>query len=160
MQPFSTTPWQACSLYTNLCLDGNWFNSWFPFDSPIKFLFFVFCLLSATSEAYGGSQLGVKSELQLPAYTTATAMPDPSLVCDLHHCLRQRQILNPLRKARDQTCVLMDTSRVCYHWVTKGTPWTSLLKQLRPYMGLVTLSFQFRPFFCPAIQLKMSLSDC
>ena len=32
-------------------------------------------------------RLGVKSELQLPAYATAyaTTMPDPSLFCDLHH---------------------------------------------------------------------------
>ena len=37
-----------------------------------------------------------KSELQLPAYSTATAMPDPSHVCDLHHSSRQRRILNPL----------------------------------------------------------------
>ena len=28
-------------------------------------------------------RLGVQSELQLPAYTTATAMPDPSRVCNL-----------------------------------------------------------------------------
>ena len=28
-------------------------------------------------------RLGVESELQLPAYTTATAMPDPSNVWDL-----------------------------------------------------------------------------
>ena len=27
-------------------------------------------------------RLEVASELQLPAYTTATATPDPSLVCD------------------------------------------------------------------------------
>ena len=30
-------------------------------------------------------RIGVKSELQLPAYVTATAMLDPSCVCDLHH---------------------------------------------------------------------------
>ena len=29
-------------------------------------------------------RLGFESELQLPAYTTATAMPDPSPICDLH----------------------------------------------------------------------------
>ena len=40
-------------------------------------------------------RLGVKLELQLPAYTTATAMPDPIRVCDLHHSSRQRQILKP-----------------------------------------------------------------
>ena len=60
-------------------------------------------------------RLGVKSELWLLAYTTAIAMQDPSLVCDLHHSSRQRQILNPLSKARDQTCVLMDASRIHFH---------------------------------------------
>ena len=34
-------------------------------------------------------RLGVKSELQLPAYTTAPEMPDPSHICDLHHSSRQ-----------------------------------------------------------------------
>jgi len=57
-------------------------------------------------------RLGVQSELQLPAYTTAIAMQDPSRVCDLHYSSRQRQILYPLSEVRDQTRVLMDTSRV------------------------------------------------
>ena len=30
-------------------------------------------------------RLGVKSELQLPVYTTATAIPDPSCIWDLYH---------------------------------------------------------------------------
>ena len=30
-------------------------------------------------------QVGVQSELQLLAYTTATATQDPTHVCDLHH---------------------------------------------------------------------------
>ena len=55
-------------------------------------------------------RLGIQSELQLPAHTTAAAMPDLSHVCDLHHSLRQHQILDTLSKARDQTHVLMDTS--------------------------------------------------
>ena len=58
------------------------------------------------------SRLGVKSELLLPAYTTATATQDLSCICDLHHSSWQCQILNSLSKARDGTCVLMDTSRV------------------------------------------------
>ena len=57
-------------------------------------------------------RLGVKSELQLPAYTTATAMSDLSHVWDLYHSSWQHWILNPLSKARDQTCVLMDMSQV------------------------------------------------
>ena len=55
------------------------------------------------------SRLGVESELQLPAYTTATATPDPSHICDLCHSLWQCQILNPLRKARDRTHIHKDT---------------------------------------------------
>ena len=57
-------------------------------------------------------RLGVKLDLQPPAYTTApaTATRDPSRVCDLHHSSRQHWILNPLSEARDHTCVLVDTS--------------------------------------------------
>ena len=40
-------------------------------------------------------RLGVKSKLKLPAYTTVTAMPDPSHVYDLHHSSEQNWILNP-----------------------------------------------------------------
>ena len=58
--------------------------------------------------------LGVKSELQLLAYTTATAMPDLSGVCNLHPSSQQCQTLNPLRGIRDLIRVLMDTSRFRY----------------------------------------------
>ena len=63
--------------------------------------------LPFTSEsfvAYGDSQLGVESELQLRPYATATATLDPSFIC-----LRQCWILNPLGEARDPTFILMDT---------------------------------------------------
>ena len=53
--------------------------------------------LSATPMAYGSSQ----ARAQFPIYTRATAMPDPSLLCDLHHSLWQHQILNPPSKSRD-----------------------------------------------------------
>ena len=33
-------------------------------------------------------RLGGELELQLPAYTTATATQDPILICDLHHSSR------------------------------------------------------------------------
>ena len=65
--------------------------------------------------------LGVESELQLLAYSTATAMPDLSHICNLRHSLQQRWILNLLSKARDQTCILMDTTLVHYQWATMGT---------------------------------------
>ena len=56
--------------------------------------------------------LGVEEELQLPAYNTATATPDPSHICDLCCHLLQCQILNPLSKAKGRTQILMDTNRV------------------------------------------------
>ena len=55
-------------------------------------------------------RLGVKSELQLPAYTTATATPDLSCILNLCHSSQLHRILNQLSGARDPTCVLMDTS--------------------------------------------------
>ena len=60
-------------------------------------------------------RLGVESEPQLLAYTTATATWDLSHVCDLHHTSWQHWILNLLSEARDRTCVFMDTSQICYH---------------------------------------------
>ena len=65
---------------------------------------------------------GVELELQLPAYTTATAMQDMSLDCYLHQSSQQQQSLNPMLEARNRTCVLMDTNQVHYHWATKGIP--------------------------------------
>ena len=53
---------------------------------------------------------GVELVLQLSAYATATGTPDPSHVCDLHHSSRQRQILNPLSRARNRTHILIDTA--------------------------------------------------
>ena len=66
-------------------------------------------------------RLGVQSELQLLAYE-ATAAQDPSSICGLHYSSRQRRILNPLSKARDQTCILMDTSWIHFRCATTGTP--------------------------------------
>ena len=66
--------------------------------------------------------LGVKSELQGPAYTTAMATWDLSSIFNLHHSSQQPCILNPLREARGQTCVFMYTSWVPYCWVTMETP--------------------------------------
>ena len=53
-------------------------------------------------------RLGVEWELQLRVYARATAMWDPSRVCNLHHSSQQCQILNPPSKARDGTCILLE----------------------------------------------------
>ena len=117
-----TKEWRAPEM-SDVCASKK-DNSSFNFFLIFKFNFFL--LFRATPAAYGGSQLGAELELQLLAYVTATVMCKPSLICNLHHCSRQRQILNPLSKARDWTHNPMDTSWVCYHWATKGTPKISL----------------------------------
>ena len=53
---------------------------------------------------------GVELELQLPAYTTATATQDPSCICNLHHSLWQCWVLNPLNEAWDRTRILMNAN--------------------------------------------------
>ena len=57
-------------------------------------------------------RLGVELELQLLAYTTASATQDLSHICDLHLSLQQHQILNPLSEARDWTHILREISWV------------------------------------------------
>ena len=57
-------------------------------------------------------RLGVKLELQLLTYTTATSKQDPSRICNLHHSSQQGLLLNPLSKARYGTLIFMD-----YSWV-------------------------------------------
>ena len=57
-------------------------------------------------------RLGVESELQLLACTTATATPAVNHIFDLCHSLQQHQILNPHSKAKDGNHILMDTSQI------------------------------------------------
>ena len=80
------------------------------------FLFFIYLVFYFLGLHLGHMEvprLGIQSDLQLLAYTTATAMPDPSHVCDIYHSSQQHQILNPLSNARDRTHILMDNSWIC-----------------------------------------------
>ena len=60
-------------------------------NSEKRFLVFFVCLfvlsyfiLGLPSQHMEVPRLRVESDLQLPAYTTATATPDPSRICNLH----------------------------------------------------------------------------
>ena len=63
-----------------------------------SFLFFVLGLHPWHLEVF---RHRVKSELQVLAYTTASAMGDLSCICDLRHSSWKCLILNPLSEARD-----------------------------------------------------------
>ena len=82
---------------------------------------FVFCFLGPLHMEI--PRVGVKSELQPLAYVIDTATRDRGLVCDLHHPSRQRRIPDPLSKARDQTHILMDTSRIHFCQAMLDTPY-------------------------------------
>ena len=57
-------------------------------------------------------RLGVKLELQLPAYTTATQIQATSVTYTTAH--RNGGYCNPLIEVRDQTHILVDTSHIHY----------------------------------------------
>ena len=63
----------------------------------ISFTFFF----KATLAGYGSSQTRGRSGAVAAVHTTATAMPNLSHVCDLHHSSWKGWILNSLSKARD-----------------------------------------------------------
>ena len=120
-------------------LKWTWIDFIFCPRTILFCLFVCFVFFSTELTACGDIQARVKWELQLLVYTTATAMQDPSRVCDLLHSSWQHQILNPPSKARDRTCVLMDASQIRFPWTTTGTPRTTLK----------TVSHPKRPFFFP-----------
>ena len=86
------------------------------------FINFFLCFLGLHLRHMQISRLGVKLELQLLAYAIGTATWDLSHFCNLHHSSRQHQILNPMSEARDQTHILIDSSRIRFRCTTTGTP--------------------------------------
>ena len=86
------------------------------------FFVFFFVFLGPHLRHMEVPRLGIELEMQLPAHATTMAMPDLNRICKLGHSLQPHWILNPLSEDRDWTCILMDTSQVCFCWATIGTP--------------------------------------
>ena len=88
-----------------------------------KSFFFLFFFLGLYLWHMEVPKLGADSELQLLAYTTATAMPDLSCVCDVCLSLLQCQIFDPgIEPASSWILIGFLT-----HWATMGTPKENLL---------------------------------
>ena len=81
-------------------------------DQKLRLFFFLSFFLGPDPQNMEVPRLQVEQELQLQACTTATATPDPSCICDLHHSSRQCQSLHLLSEARYRTCILMDPSQI------------------------------------------------
>ena len=125
------TPSSSFLTSTHLSEHSSPIALWGYYLTPIKLpplapnntrTFFFFAILGLYPWHMEVPRLGVESELQLPAYTTATAAQDLSCICNLHRSSRQLGILDPLSEARDRTRVLMDPHWVHYHGAMTGTP--------------------------------------
>lgn len=103
----------------------------------------------------GVPRLGLKSELKLQAYTIDTAVPDRSLICDLHHSSQQHQILNPLSEARDWTCNIFILVRFVTCWVTMGIPIFSFL--FFPFLFISFLQSYLWHMEVPRLGIKSEL---
>ena len=94
-------------------------------------------------------------ELQLLACATATAVPDLSHVCSLHHSSRQHRILNPLSKAGDRTRVLIVISGL------HAEPWQGLLFHF-PFVVSLWVFFSRLPVspLLPSFKMTDVFSRC
>ena len=126
----------------------------------VKVSYFVFSFYGHTCSIgkFPVPRLGVKSELQLPAYTTATATAtqDPSHICDLRHSLWQQQIFNPLSEARDQTRI----RRCCELWCRLQTRLRSVLLWLccRPAAVAHLRPLAWEPPYAAGAALKKQIN--
>ena len=66
-------------------LDGKSYGCMVVIVAVLYLFIYLFCFLGPHPRHMEVPRLGVQSELQLPAYTTAIAMQDLSCVCNLHH---------------------------------------------------------------------------
>ena len=125
-------------------------------SNPLFYLFIYFAFQGHTSGIWQVPRLGVELKLQPLAYTTSTAMPDPSHVCDVHHSSWQHQILKPLSEAGDRSRNLMDPSWVCQLLSPEGN---SLYFK---YMSLTYLYFLksqvFKNYFLTIYNLSLNNS--
>ena len=105
--------YMAVNTGVKVCIHTGVYMSVYTWVFVFLVLGFFFLLFRATPAAYGDSEARGRIGAVAAGYATTTP-PDPSHLCDLYHRSWQCRVLNPLSEARDQTCVLMDTSPVCF----------------------------------------------
>ena len=93
--------------------------------------FFFFGLFRDAPMAHGSSQAMGQTGAVAAGLHHSHRHARSEHVCDLHCSSQQCRTLNPLREARDQACVLMDTSQIHFCGAITGTPLTSLKRVRR-----------------------------
>ena len=120
--------------YLCVCVSENLPNIIYYITGRIIWIMYIY-VISYCPPFFGGPhlqhmevpRLGVESELQLPAYTTAW---DPSPVCNVHHSSQQCRILNLLvRPGIEPTSSWILVGFVSC-WAMKGTPLIALFLKI------------------------------
>ena len=109
-----------CILPVSLCIYKQiWASVVFLLSTPPPPFF---CFLGPYLWHMEVPRLGVESEQQLLAYTTATATPDPSWVCNLYHTHGNTKSLTHWARPGIEPPSLWILVRFITHWATTGTP--------------------------------------
>ena len=122
----------ACTLIWKLFFIRHHFNNHVTLHLKGNPLFF--CFLGPHPQHMEFSRLEVKSELQLLAYATITAMPDPSHICDLHHTAAHGNAWFPTQWVRPGI-------ELASSWILPGFPFATPQRELPAY------NFYYSPFY-------------
>ena len=157
MHVISPLPWALS--FISPCWNSQKIHSpqdgWRNVFRIVVFLFFVFCLFRASLAACGGSQargpIGTAAAGLHHSHSNTRSEPHLQPTSQL----TERQILNPVSKARDQTQNLMVPSWICFHCAVPGTPskfWTLYIITGTLMMSILT-GFQI-PVLSPGCSLE------
>ena len=84
--------------------------------------FFFFFRVTPHASHVEVPRLRIESELHLPAYTTAIAMPDPSHIWNLHHSSGKAGFLTRWARPRIKPVSSWILVKFVTSWATGGTP--------------------------------------
>ena len=100
---------------------------------------------------------GVKSELQLLAYTKPPQHGIWAAFVTYTTAPSNNRIPNPLSEARDGTRIPMDTSLICFHCATTGTPKDNMFSDFRVHHSCGQATFHNLLAFCVYKPLALPL---
>ena len=116
----------GCNSYWYIVISHCGFNSHFR----NFFFFWSFVFSGRYMRHMEVPRLGVELELQLPAYPPATATPDPSHVCNLHHSSQRARFSTHWARTGIKPVSPRTLVRFVNQWAMTGIPVTLFSVQL------------------------------